>query len=174
MQPALYFIFLVIFMLSIIVIAKTFYNRKVIPCMTGMMIAMTMGMSVGLIFGVIFGILFSDNLFISTMSGMVVGMATGFLYGIPVSVIAVLDGFLAGIMGGLMGAMLGKMIALEYRDAVIKIIFIIFFATLLILLHMIHNHVKGNEKSFFNHPFLLVVLFGLIFVVFHQLGPIFN
>lgn len=173
MQLALLFIIAVVLILSITVIAKTVYYRKSIPCMTGMMTAMTMGMSVGLTLGVIFGILSSGNLFISTISGMVVGMATGYLSGMPVSLLAVLDGLMSGIMGGLMGAMLGEMIALEYRDAFIKIIFITFFATILILLRMIRNHVKSNEKSFINHPVLLIVLFGLVFALFHQLGPLF-
>jgi hypothetical protein len=171
--PSLIFIFLVIFLLSSIVIAKTIINRKNIPCMTGMMIAMANGMSVGLVLGVIFGILLTGNLFLTTMIGMVFGMVTGFLSGMPVSLMAVLDGLLSGMMGGLMGAMFGEMISLEYHEAVVKVMFILFFATMLIVINLIQKEVKKKEISFPSNPLILVALFGLIFIIFDQLGPVF-
>src|SRR5690625_198715 len=170
----LYLIFLTIILLSFIVVGKTVYNRKKVTCMTGMMIAMTMGMIVGLTVGVVFGILFTDNFFMATILGMVVGMTIGFLAGIPVSVMAVLDGLLAGLMGGMMGAMLGAMIAPEYREAIVKIMFFLFLATLLILLYMIQKEINRNETAFYTNPLITVVLFGLFFVVFNQFGLVFK
>ncbi|MDC3412685.1 hypothetical protein NC797_04850 [Aquibacillus sp. 3ASR75-11] len=174
MGAPIYFIFLTVLILSIVVIAKIVYYRKVIPCMTGMMIAMTMGMSVGLIVGITVGILLSGNIFLSSMFGMTVGMFIGFLSGVPVSLMAVLDGTLSGIMAGMMGAMIGEMVALEYQDTLIKIFFIVFFATMLILLRLIQIDIEKKQTHFLNNPLILVVLFGFIFLVFDQLGPIFR
>lgn len=174
MGVSLLLIFLTIILLSFIVVGKTVYNRKRVTCMTGMMIAMTMGMIVGLTVGVMFGILFTDNFFMATILGMVVGMVIGFLAGIPVSVMAVLDGLLSGLMGGMMGAMLGSMIALEYREAIVKIMFFLFLATLLILLYMIQKELNRNKTAFYTNPLITVVLFGLLFLVFNQLGPVFK
>lgn len=170
----LFLIFLTIILLSVTVVGKTMYNRKKVTCMTGMMIAMTLGMIVGLTMGVVFGILFIDNFFVATILGMVVGMVIGFLSGIPVSVMAVLDGLLSGLMGGMMGAMLGAMIAPEYREAIVKIMFFLFLATLLILLYMIQKELNRNKTAFYMNPLITVVLFGFFFVVFNQLGPIFK
>src|SRR5690625_19553 len=170
----LYLIFLTIILLSVTVVGKTMYYRKKVTCMTGMMIAMTLGMIVGLTMGVVFGILFIDNFFVATILGMFVGMVIGFLSGIPVSVMAVLDGLLSGLMGGMMGAMLGAMIAPEYREAIVKIMFILFLATLLILLYMIQKELNRNKTAFYMNPLITVVLFGFFFVVFNQLGPIFK
>ena len=174
MGTTLYLIFLTVILLSFIIIGKTIYNRKKIPSMTGMMIAMTLGMSTGLIIGVIFGILFSGDLFIATILGMVTGMAAGFLAGVPVSVIAVLDGLLSGLMGGMMGAMLGVMIATEHREAIIKIMFFIFVAIVLILVYMIQKEINGNETAFYRNPLVPVALIGLLFFVFNQTGPVFT
>lgn len=173
MGTSLYFIFIVLIILSIIVIGKTVYYRKKVPCMTGMMIAMTMGMSVGLTVGVILGILFSGNLFLSTILGMVAGMVIGFLAGVPVSIMAVLDGLLSGIMGGMMGSMLGEMIAPEYRGAITQLMFFLFLSTMLILLYMLQKELKRNGAFFYNNPLALIALFGSIFLLFNLLGPIF-
>src|SRR5699024_1007181 len=174
MSTSLFLIFLTIILLSFVVVGKIVYNRKKVTCMTGMMIAMTLGMIVGLTVGVMFGILFTDNFFMATILGMVVGMVIGFLAGIPVSVMAVLDGLLSGLMGGMMGAMLGAMIAPEYREAIVKIMFFLFLATLLILLYMIQKELNKNEIAFYRNPLITVVLFGMLFVVFNQLGPVFK
>ncbi|MDY0407173.1 plastocyanin/azurin family copper-binding protein [Virgibacillus sp. 179-BFC.A HS] len=174
MGTTLYLIFLVIILLSFMIIGKTVYNRKKISTMTGMMIAMTLGMSAGLIIGLILGILFSGDLFISTILGMVVGMTVGILAGIPVNIMAVLDGLLSGLMGGMMGAMLGVMIATEYREAIVKIMFFIFFTTVLILVYMIHKEVNRNETVFYRNPLVPVTLIGLLFFVFSQTGPVFT
>lgn len=173
MGTTLYLIFLITFLLSTIIIGKTFYNRRKVPCMTGMMIAMTLGMSVGLLLGIIFGILFLENFFIATLLGMAAGMIVGFLAGIPVSVMAVLDGLLSGLMGGMMGAMLGAMIAMEYHDAIVLIMFFLFLATMLILFYMIQKENIGKELSLFYNPLVPVFLFGFLFFVFNQTGPVF-
>ncbi|WP_088051938.1 cupredoxin domain-containing protein [Virgibacillus dakarensis] len=174
MGMTLNLIFLTIILLSVFIIGKTVSNRKKIPCMTGMMIAMTLGMSAGLILGLIFGVLFPDNLFIATLLGMVAGMAAGFLAGVPVSVMAVLDGLLSGLMGGMMGAMLGVMITTEYREAIVKIMFFLFLATVLILVYMIQKEVNGKETAFYRNPLVPVALFGFLFLLFNQTGPIFT
>ncbi|UOQ94021.1 plastocyanin/azurin family copper-binding protein [Halobacillus shinanisalinarum] len=173
MVTPLYLILVTILLLSGIAVGKTVYYKKKVTCMTGMMIAMTLGMSVGLMMGLILGILFSGNLFLSTVLGMLAGMVVGFLAGVPISIMAVLDGLLSGLMGGMMGAMLGEMIAPEYRDAIVKIMFTLFLATMVLLLYMIQKEVKRSETPLFRNPLLTVALLGLIFVAFNQLGPIF-
>ncbi|MDC3417586.1 plastocyanin/azurin family copper-binding protein [Aquibacillus salsiterrae] len=174
MGRSLSFILIILLILSVTVIGKTVYHRKRIPCMTGMMIAMTMGMSVGLTVGVIFGILFSGNLFIATVLGMVIGIVVGFISGVPVSIMAVLDGLLSGAMGGMMGAMLGDMIIPEYRDAITKIMFFLSLSTILILLYLFQKERKSSQAFLFNSPLLLVILFGSIFLLINQMGPIYS
>src|SRR5699024_12846490 len=95
-------------------------------------------------FVLIFGVFFSDDFFVSTILGMLAGMVAGFLAGVPISIMAVLDGLLSGLMGGMMGAMLGVMIALDYREAMVKIMFFLFLATMLILIYMLHKEVNGK------------------------------
>jgi uncharacterized cupredoxin-like copper-binding protein len=158
-------------LLSIYIISKTIYYRKKIPCMTGMMISMALGMSVGITVGVILGILYSGNLFYSTILGMVVGIAAGFLAGVPVSLLAVMDGMLSGMMGGMMGAMLGVMIAPEFRDSLIRIMLLLFVATIMILSRMMQQEFIKKENSWFNNPIVSILLFGLFFFGYHQLGP---
>lgn|SRR5699024_2437982 len=174
MEIPLLLILITIFSLSVLVIFKTIFHRKKFTNMAGMMIAMSMGMSVGLTVGVIVGILISENFFMATILGIAVGMSVGFLAGIPVSIIAVLDGMLSGIMGGMMGAMLGEMIVIEYHDAIVKIMFFLFLSTLLILLHLIQKEVSKKEVTFYTNPLLTIILFGFIFIVLNQLGPIFT
>ncbi|OZU89110.1 hypothetical protein CIL03_08860 [Virgibacillus indicus] len=173
MGATLYLVFLITLLFSVIIVVKTAYNRTKIPCMTGMMIAMTLGMSVGLLLGVIFGILFTDDFFIATLLGMVTGMAVGFLAGVPVSIMAVLDGLLSGFMGGMMGAMLGAMIAVEYHETIVKIMFFLFLAMVLILIYMMQNEINGKKKSIYQNPLVPVALFGFLFFIFNQTGPLF-
>ena|SRR5690625_5177301 len=172
MGLSLYLVFLIIMLFSIIIIYKTINYRKKITPMAGMMIAMTLGMSVGLTVGVIFGILFSHNFFIATVVGMLAGMFVGFLAGLPISLVATLDGLLSGLMGGMMGAMLGEMITQEYHDAIVKIMFFLFLGALSILVKIINQQVN-NEVKFDRSLLITVVLFGLLFVVVEQLGPLF-
>lgn len=168
------FILISICSLTVLNIYKMTHHRKKITDMTGMTIAMTIGMSVGLTVGVIIGIVFSDNYFMATVSGMGIGMIAGFLTGIPVSMIAVLDGMLSGVMGGMMGAMLGKMMTAEYHDAIVKIMFLLFLFTSLILLNLIQKEVNQNKQAFFQKPLFVLIVFGIVFVIFHQFGPIFT
>lgn len=172
MGLSLYLIFLIILLFSILIIYKTIYYRRKITPMAGMMIAMTLGMSVGLTVGVILGILISDNFFIATVMGMLSGMFIGFLAGLPISLAATLDGFLSGLMGGMMGAMLGEMIIPGYHDAIVKIMFFLFLGTMAILVKMM-NQELNIEVNFYRSLLITVVLFGLLFIAFEQLGPIF-
>ncbi|GAB7388412.1 hypothetical protein BSNK01_22490 [Bacillaceae bacterium] len=174
MSLSLYVMLAVIFILSTIVIAYTFRRKSKIPCMTGMMIAMTTGMMVGLTIGVILGIMYAGNLFISTLLAIGIGMSVGFIAGVPVSIMAVLDGMLAGIMGGMMGAMLGEMISTEYRDALIKIMFVLFVGIHLIILYMMQQELnKKNGESrqpLFHHPLMIIFIMGGFFFGYNQLG----
>lgn len=174
MGTILYLMLLCIIALSVYVIGKTVYYRKKIASMAGMMIAMTLGMTVGLVLGVIFGVIFSGNLFMSTIAGMIVGITAGFLAGIPISVMAVLDGLLSGLMGGMMGSMLGEMITMEYHDTIVKIMFFLFLAIVLILIYMIQKEVKGNKIIFNRNPLIPIAIFGLLFVALNYAGPFFT
>ncbi|WP_188456905.1 hypothetical protein [Virgibacillus oceani] len=169
----LFVVLLTIFMLAMLVIGQTIYYRNEITKMSGMMIAMGLGMSVGLAVGIIMGIMYSGTLFISTVLGMTIGFTAGFLSGIPINMIAVLDGMLAGIMGGMMGAMLGYMISPEYSDAIVKIMFMLFIATSLILLYIVQEEVNKN-RSLFKNLFIITILFLIFLVGFNQTGPIFQ
>src|SRR5699024_6116291 len=85
-----------------------------------------------------------------------------------------LDGLLSGLMGGMMGAMLGAMIVPEYHEAIVKIMFFLFLATLFILLYMMQREVSRNKANFYSNPLITIALFVLFFVVFNQLMPIFK
>jgi len=172
MSLALYLMFFIILLCSILIIYKTiYYNKKITP-MAGMMVAMALGMSIGLTTGVILGILISNHFFIATVVGMLVGMFVGFLAGIPVNLIATLDGLLSGLMGGMMGAMLGEMINAEYQDAITKIMFFLFLSTIAILVKMINQEIN-NKFNFYKSLLIIVGLFGFIFIALEEMGPIF-
>src|SRR5699024_3655787 len=81
-----------------------------------------------------------------------------------ISIMAVLDGLLSGLMGGMMGAMLGVMIALDYREAMVKIMFFLFLATMLILIYMIQKEVNGKITAFYRNPLAPVALMGFIYI----------
>lgn len=174
MTLALFITIAVMILLTSIVVIYTFLRRDRITCMVGMMIAMTSGMIVGLTGGVILGIQFAGNLFIGTVLGMGIGLIIGFITGVSISIMAVLDGILAGIMGGMMGVMLGDMITVEYQDAMVKIMFVLFIAITLTLLYMVQNEVKSTSKytPIFHNPFFLIIAFVVFFYIYNQLGPI--
>ncbi|WP_373892942.1 plastocyanin/azurin family copper-binding protein [Virgibacillus natechei] len=171
MTLSLYVTFMGIFMLSTVIIWKTILHRNKITVMAGMMIAMALGMSAGLTIGVIAGIILSGNLFYSTVLAMILGVIFGFLAGMPISLMAVLDGTLAGIMGGMMGAMLGEMIAPEFQDALIRIMFVLFIATILILFQMMHQEFI-KTKGWLSHPVIMIFGFALFITVYNQIGPL--
>ena len=163
--------------LSLVVVIYSVVNQRKITCMTGMMVAMSLGMLVGLLGGVIVGMIFSGNLFLSTIIGMGLGLVAGCLTGLPISTMAVLDGVLSGTMGGMMGAMLGEMIVPDYRDTMIKILFVFFIVTIFTLLYMLQNEVGNNKKTsiskkLLQSPVFMVLLIAGFFYWFNQLGPI--
>ncbi|WP_188453353.1 cupredoxin domain-containing protein [Virgibacillus oceani] len=171
MTLPLYLTFIGVFTLSIVIIWNTIYYRKKIPCMTGMMIAMVLGMSTGLTIGVILGILYADNLFYSTVLSMAIGLLAGFLAGLPISLMAVLDGTLSGVMGGMMGAMLGVMISSNFQDSIIKIMFLLFIGTILILFRMMDQEFM-KRKGLLSHPLIILCIFALFSIGYNQLGPL--
>jgi uncharacterized cupredoxin-like copper-binding protein len=67
--------------------------------------------------------------------------------------------------------MLGEMIAPEFQDALIKIMFLLFVAIILILSRMMQQEFMKKETSWINNPIASIILFGLIFFGYHQLGP---
>ncbi|CDQ37977.1 MULTISPECIES: plastocyanin/azurin family copper-binding protein [Virgibacillus] len=171
MAIPLYITLIGICILTSIIIWQTFVCRKRITTMTGMMVAMALGMSVGLVTGVMIGILLSGNLFYSTVMAMIIGMVTGYLAGIPVSILAVLDGTLAGVMGGMMGAMLGEMIAPEFQDPMIRIMVVLFIATILLLFQILKQPVT-NKRDWLHHPVVMVFGFLLFIMGYNQLEPL--
>ncbi|ASN07061.1 hypothetical protein [Virgibacillus necropolis] len=171
MTLPLFITFFIIFILSLAVIILTIYNRNSISKMTGMMIAMATGMIVGLTVGVILGIFLTGDLYSSTVLSIIIGVTAGFLAGLPISLLAVLDGTLSGIMGGMMGAMLGLMATPEFQDSLIRMMFMLFIAIVLILFQLIRQE-SLNKSS--NQPFIVLCLFAflLFIIVYNQLGPI--
>ncbi|WP_179104348.1 plastocyanin/azurin family copper-binding protein [Virgibacillus proomii] len=170
MTTPLIIVVISIFILSALVIGIIIRFRHRITSMTGMMIAMALGMSTGLTIGVIVGIIFAGNLFYSTVIAMLTGVIFGLFAGMPLSLVAVLDGTLSGMMGGMMGAMLGEMIKYDYQDAFIRIMFMFFIATVIILFWMMQQEfIKG--KRLWNHPLVSLIIFVIIMIGFQQLGP---
>lgn len=141
--------------------------------MTGMMISMALGMSIGIIIGIILGIIYSSNIFTSTVLGMLIGIIAGVLPGLTVSMMAVLDGLLSGAMGGMMGAMLGVMVLSEYRDIIVKLMFLLFVFTLLIVFYILNEELGINHKSILHNHVVMAILIVAFFVFFNQLGPVF-
>ncbi|WP_374067969.1 hypothetical protein [Paraliobacillus sp. JSM ZJ581] len=164
---------LTIVALYILFLLKTVKHRKKITCMTGMMISMASGMSIGLIAGVLLAIYFSGNLFISTVLGMLIGIVAGLLPGLFISMMAVLDGILSGAMAGMMGAMLGEMVFADYRGILVKLMFLLFVFTLLIVFYILNEELGISHKSIFRNHVVLPILIVVFFVIFNQLGPLF-
>ncbi|GAB3797629.1 hypothetical protein [Virgibacillus kimchii] len=77
-------------------------------------------------------------------------------------------------MVGMMVAMLGNMIEIEYQNSIVIIMFLLFLSTLLLLLYIIQKEVNKNKLIFYTSPLFIAVLFGLLFIVFNQMGPIFT
>ncbi|WP_067727169.1 cupredoxin domain-containing protein [Oceanobacillus damuensis] len=171
MPISLYITLISVFILTILIIWKTIYHREKITVMTGMMISMVLGMVVGLIMGVILGVLLSGDLFSSTLLAMIIGIAAGFLAGLLIGLMAVLDGALAGMMGGMMGAMLGEMIAPEHQDALIKVMFLLFIGTIIILLQLMQQEFI-KSKALLSQPIVMTVLFIFIIIGYNQLGTV--
>src|SRR5699024_388357 len=114
---------------------------------------------------------------VTCMTGMMIAMTLGMIVGLTMGVvfgILFIDNFFVATILGMMGAMLGAMSSPEYREAIVKIMFFLFLATLLILLYMIQKELNRNKTAFYMNPLITVVLFGFFFVVFNQLGPIFK
>lgn len=170
----LFFIFVSILVLASIIVIKTIYYKSKITHVNGMMISMSLGMSVGLTLGIIFGIQLTGNLFLSSILGMMAGITAGVLSGLAISVMAVLDGLLSGLMGGMMGAMLGEMIVPGYYNSIVKIMFILFLSSILLLLFMFQREIKEEDTFFFDNPLVLIAIFGLVFLLLNQTGPLFK
>ncbi|NBJ70651.1 MULTISPECIES: hypothetical protein [Clostridia] len=171
MTMPLMIVIVTVIILSTFVIGITMIYRDRIASMTGMMIAMALGMIVGLTIGVIVGILLMGNLFYSTVISMLVGIVVGCLAGIPVSLLAVLDGTLSGLMGSMMGAMLGEMIMQDYQDPFIRVMFMIFLMTMILILWVIRQ-TSVESKKLWNHPFILLIAFVLVIIGFNEIGPL--
>lgn len=161
----------VMFVIISRIIWCTFFYKKKITEMTGMMIAMVLGMGTGLTIGTIVGFLLPGLLFHSTVIGMIIGMIPGFLAGITTGLKSVLDGIFAGLMGGMMGAMLGEMIGTDYQEALIRIMFLLYVGTMMIVLHMMEeDFIKSN--TLFSRPYILLVTYIFLIIFYPRLGPI--
>lgn len=162
--------------LLFIVVEISRRKRGTISKMTGMMAAMTVGMSVGLMVGTILGILYSENLFLSTVIGMIIGLFVGGIAGITFNAHAVLEGILSGAMGGMMGAMLGVMVAPEYRDSIIKVIFVLMICCNLMMIYIIGMETDKGKASLlmrlFNNPLIMMIAVLSFFYFFDQLEPV--
>jgi plastocyanin len=154
------------------ILGFTYFFRKRITCMMGMMIAMTLGMTSGLGVGTVIGMALPQQFFQASVSSMMIGAMVGAIAGFPISFMAILDGLLSGLMGGMMGVMFVVMVPPEYLNSVIKIMAVISAGILFILFLTTQGEVEFKEKNwktfFFGKPqplFLVVCLF--LFMV-HQ------
>jgi hypothetical protein len=77
---------------------------------------------------------------------------------------AVLDGLLSGAMGGMMGAMLGVMVLSEYRDIIVKLMFLLFVFTLLIVFYILNEELGINHKSILHNHVVMAILIVAFFV----------
>ncbi len=110
--------------------------RRIIPCMTGMMIGMTLGMTTGLSIGMIVGA--TNGMFIGAVVGLVIGMAIGFWTGRCCGIMGAMEGMMAGLMGGTMG----PMISLMAFNFVKPMVAIVLFAVVLILFGLMYMMYK--------------------------------
>ncbi|WP_179298591.1 cupredoxin domain-containing protein [Evansella halocellulosilytica] len=164
------FIIAISAVLGILVAASfliSWYNRRNVTSMSGMMGAMVIGMGVGLTIGVLLGVLYRDNLFLSTILSMFIGMGAGILTGIPKGPLAIIDGLLAGVMGGMMGAMLGVMVSGAEGILLVKILLIITvcssFFILVFLLRNSRNETQVTPRWLIK-PILTFCCFLFIFI----------
>ena len=128
---------------------------------TGMIVAMTVGMLFGLLIGTWSGgLVWPGNLFLSTAISMIIGMIVGFFYGLPFGGLTALEGTMSGIMGGMMGAMTGGMLPPAYASLMLKILFVLFTGSTLMLVYLL----SSNHKE--QYGVLYPVMWVLFFLLF--------
>ncbi|WP_458411808.1 cupredoxin domain-containing protein [Schinkia sp. CFF1] len=159
----------IIILLTSYVMYFTFQRRHKLTCMTGMMIAMTNSMMLSISLGAILGTFIENkDLTIPTITSVLLGMAIGYGTGRSVSLMAALDGLTAGIMGGMMGSMLGVMLQPKSVDLMIYFIDVIFLLVIFILLQLIdeESKVENKEKSISRKPLVANPIFLIVLLIF--------
>lgn len=136
--------------------------------MTGMIISMTNSMMTSISLGTFIGILIQDkDLTTPTIISVSIGMLVGYVTGRSISLIASLDGLTAGIMGGMMGAMLGVMLQPKSTEVMIYFIDVIDVIVNVLLLRVIDEEIKTNQKEPSNKKPLIInfIVFVAILVL---------
>ncbi|MCM3390387.1 hypothetical protein M3649_20040 [Ureibacillus chungkukjangi] len=123
---------------------------------------------VGFTFGIITGILFTDHFFDSTIISAFIGITTGLIVGW----LTIFDGILSGLIGGTMGAMIGTMMDSEHHEQLIKLTFLLYIGTMLLLYRIMQREII-KKQSFLSNPFVLTILFFVTILTYNQLGPFF-
>ncbi|MEW9122336.1 MAG: cupredoxin domain-containing protein [Thermotaleaceae bacterium] len=161
---------LLIVILSSVIL--TFYFRRSLPIMAGMILAMVTGMNVGITAGVFFGFLFQGNLYNSTVISMVIGIIAGAASGLAIGILPSLEGFMAGLMGGMMGAMLGEMLTQNQAETMINILLTLTVSSLLLFLILPKPQVQGKNtlnKKWILKPLMTFVILGSYLIIGNQL-----
>ncbi len=118
--------------------------KRVMPCMTGMMIGMTIGMTSSLSLGMVVGAV--NGMVIGSLAGMILGMSLGAWVGNSCGVMGIMEGMMAGLMGGTMGPMIPLM-ALQYALFLISVVLLGIICILLGLMYMMYQEEKVLEEK---------------------------
>ncbi len=170
--------YLALLIIAIVVNAVAVWHitafKRIIPCMTGMMIGMTLGMTTSLSIGMIVGA--TNGMFIGGVVSLVIGMAIGFWTGRCCGIMGTMEGMMAGLMGGVMG----PMISLMAFNFVKPMVAIVLFAVVLVLFGLMYMMYKEElaleEKTPYQGysfiPFAVVcVLVALIITLIMIYAP---
>ncbi len=117
--------------------------KRVMPCMTGMMLGMTIGMASSLSLSMVVGAV--NGMFIGSLVGVILGMGLGAWIGNCCGVMGVMEGMMAGLMGGTMGPMISLM-ALQFAPHLITVVLISIIFILFGLVYMLYQEEKVLEE----------------------------
>jgi hypothetical protein len=168
------YVFITLFLITILSVFFAIKMRKSLTHMPGMVITMYLGMNVGLTAGVLLGSIYQGNLFHSTILAMLIGMVAGTLGGFVLGLLPAIEGLMAGLMGGMMGAMLGEMIDTSQSAVMIKIFLTLSLCTI-ILFFILPTSLENNEiksKQWFLKPFLSALIIVIYLIIGNQLESV--
>lgn len=155
------------------VINFSFYTRRKVTTMHGMIFSMSMAMGVGLFTGTIIGLLYRDELLLATVIGMATGVLVGGVIGSFYSLLAMMEGILSGVMAGMMGAMLGVMIKISDWDKGIMVMFTIALAICCLNIYEMLSYVHHRNfiVRIFRNPLFIGIGFVLVCLLFYTQSP---
>jgi uncharacterized cupredoxin-like copper-binding protein len=143
-------------------LALTFYYRKRLSSMAGMVLSMAIGMNVGLTSGVFLGVLLKGNLYYSTILSILVGVIAGVACGISLGILPAIEGLMAGLMGGMMGAMLGDMIQQNQAITLVNVFLTLSVGSLLLFQILSQDEANTTQKWLLKPLITFAVMAGYL------------